>query len=154
MNCNEVKTQLSAYLDGELGHQEAEQIRAHLKDCPDCAEEYRQLASTWDALLADEDIGPSPDFASRFWQKARVREEQRPALLRLLKWAPAMAAGFLVAFLAGWLSAGGMTPGDVSGASDEVAFLRDYEMVEKMDLLEDFPMLEVEGLNDGEGGEE
>ena len=157
MKCEETKVQLSAYLDGEVSSEQAELIRAHLAQCPRCADEFRVLAATWDALLADSGLEPSPDFARKFWQKAGALANGRPspsAFFRLLKWSPAMAAGLALAFLAGWFSAGGLRPDEPGAAQGEIAFLRDYEMIQQMDLLEDLPALQVADLNNGEGGDE
>jgi len=151
MNCENVRTQLSAYLDGELAPDEAEAVRAHLAWCPGCAEEYRRLTAVWDALLADNGIEPAPDFTSRFWRAAAAREERPSAFFRLLKWSPAIAAGFAAAFVAGWLSAGA---GEPTAPSAEITFLRDYEIVQNMELLEDLPLLQVAELDNGQEGEE
>jgi len=159
MKCEQVTSQLSAYMDGELPPQQAEEVRRHLAECPACAEEYRLLSQTWDILLADAAPEPSPGFTQRFWQKVRAQEQAapRPArmLLRLLKWAPAMAAGFAVAFLAGWLSAGGHKP-DRTGTltAQDVAFLQNYDVLEQMELLEDLPLVQAGLTNDSEEGGE
>jgi len=157
MTCNEIRQQFSAYLDGELPADQAADVREHLAKCPDCAREYRLIASTWEMLLADEDVEPSADFARNFWQ--RIRHEQaapadrpRPAFAasyRRLKWAPAIAAGLAIAFLGGWFTAGGPSPGDAKRAAD-VAFFRDYDVIQQMELLEDLPLLQADDAANGQ----
>jgi len=154
MTCNEIRAQLSAYFDGQLTAEQAAAVRRHLDECPACMNEYKLLQSTWRMLLAGDEIEPSADFARNFWR--RLREEStaaprtvRPLLVRILKWAPAMAASLLIAFLAGWYF-GRIEPEPESKTAD-VAFLRDYEMIQEIDLLENLPLLQFDGLN-GEGG--
>jgi anti-sigma factor (TIGR02949 family) len=156
MNCNKVRTQLSAYLDRELPADQAEEVRSHLAKCPGCTEEYRLLCAAWDALLADKGIEPSPDFIEALWQRVRGREAEAivpgPGHVRLLKWLPAMAAGLVVAFLAGWISAGVLRRDEAAEPPAELAFLRDYDVIEQMDLLEDLPIIQAVDLGNGEGG--
>ena len=177
MRCEEIEKLLSPLIDGELPAAHAREVREHLGKCPQCAREFRLLTSPWDALLAHKDIEPSPDFEERFWR--RLRDEQvrvteiRPAAFtwrRLFKWSPAIAAGFLLAFFAGWMSAGGgatptaaVKPAPTAQTDDkndwddtlttsELAFLTDYEMIEQIDLLKALPVLQTDELSNGEGG--
>ncbi|HUW34785.1 MAG TPA: zf-HC2 domain-containing protein [Planctomycetota bacterium] len=154
MKCDEIRAQLSAYFDGELPAGQADAVRRHLDECPACMNEYKLLQSTWQMLLASDEIEPSADFARNFWR--RLREENaaaprdvRPLFARVLKWAPAMAASLLIAFLAGWCV------GNIQRAEEpkiaDVAFLRDYEMIQEMDLLENLPLLQFDGFT-AEGG--
>lgn len=43
MSCRKVRKQLVAYLDGELGPSETDQITDHLADCPSCADAQERL---------------------------------------------------------------------------------------------------------------
>ena len=155
MKCDEIKQLLMAYLDGELSAEQAAAVQQHLAECPACAREHRLLQRTWEMLLEDEDIEPSPDFARDFWQRVRreAPHEERAAqpgwnragLRRMLKWAPALAAGFAIAFAAGWFAGSGTRE-----AAADVAFLHDYEMIQEIDLLENLPVLQVAEVS-GEG---
>lgn len=155
MNCEHIRAKLSPHLDGELPPEEAREIGEHLEQCPECARELRRLSATWDALLADEDTEPAADYARTFWQKLAEQQRKPSRLVRVLKWSPAMAAGFFIAFLAGWISAGGGKPSE-SVPSMDVAFLRDYEIIQTMELIEDLPMLPIADIDNGngEGGDE
>ena len=154
MTCNEIRSMLSAFLDGELSAEDAQAVRQHLDRCDACKREYRLLEQTWQMLQEAEEIEPSSDFAREFWQKARqslpVRRERR-ALSRLLIWGPAMAAGLAVAFLAGWFSAGGRAGSARIDYAGDIAFLNDYEMLQEMDLLENLPVLQSGQLLEVEG---
>jgi anti-sigma factor RsiW len=50
MNCNEAKTLIHAYTDGELGLESALEIERHLEQCADCARERASLAALSAAL--------------------------------------------------------------------------------------------------------
>ena len=50
MNCNEAKTLIHAYTDGELGLESALEIERHLEQCADCARERAALAALSAAL--------------------------------------------------------------------------------------------------------
>ena len=50
MECQEVQTQLSAWLDGELSEATGAILTAHLTRCAVCREEWRQLTALDDAL--------------------------------------------------------------------------------------------------------
>lgn len=43
MGCNEVRKQISLYLDGQLERQDGEGIKAHLDGCPSCHEYYKSI---------------------------------------------------------------------------------------------------------------
>jgi len=42
--CELIREKLSAYLDGELTHQESQKVRAHLGDCAQCRAVYEDFA--------------------------------------------------------------------------------------------------------------
>lgn len=62
MNCQEVRENLSAYLDGELDKKSAKDLAAHLLTCTDCRRECEQLQmvnALWQEL---PEIEPPPEF--------------------------------------------------------------------------------------------
>lgn len=62
MNCQEVRENLSAYLDGELDRNNAKDVAAHLLSCTDCRREWEQLQmvnALWQEL---PEIQPPPEF--------------------------------------------------------------------------------------------
>jgi hypothetical protein len=42
-SCDEIRKCLGAWVDGELGRDEADAVRSHVEACPACSEERRQL---------------------------------------------------------------------------------------------------------------
>ena len=64
MNCKNVQSLLSAYLDEELSGREMIEIREHLYDCGDCAHELRCIEGV-KRLLGCTVPDPSPDFEDR-----------------------------------------------------------------------------------------
>ncbi|NLS45032.1 MAG: hypothetical protein GX969_04760 [Firmicutes bacterium] len=74
MNCEKVKSLLSAYLDSELSSHEMRQIRLHLIDCETCKSEYESLRTTKDILgMLD-----SPSLPREFWPELRDRIKSQP----------------------------------------------------------------------------
>lgn len=45
MNCEDIETLISGYLDGELTQQESQRVRLHVEDCERCNKVYKQLLS-------------------------------------------------------------------------------------------------------------
>ena len=43
MSCDEHREQLMAYLDGELGDAEAEEVRSHLEECETCRDDLEKF---------------------------------------------------------------------------------------------------------------
>lgn len=102
MNCKDVKKHLSAYLDGELSEQRARQVRRHLADCPECADQRDELS--WVNRLLDE--VPAVTVEDTF--TAEVLEESTESVLARLRrslWRPvsrwAVAAALAIAIITG-----------------------------------------------------
>jgi len=60
MKCSKVRKKLSAFLDNELKEQERKKIREHLKICPLCARELKELSLAWGVVKELEDVKSSP----------------------------------------------------------------------------------------------
>ncbi|HVT13961.1 MAG TPA: zf-HC2 domain-containing protein [Fimbriimonadaceae bacterium] len=65
MNCKNVQSQLSAYLDEELAGREMIEIREHLRDCRECEEELRCVQGVKRLLGGSAVPEPSQDFEDR-----------------------------------------------------------------------------------------
>lgn len=57
MICNEAKINMQRLLDGRLSDQDAEVLRAHIEQCPSCAQEWHKLKEL-DSLLANSLLMP------------------------------------------------------------------------------------------------
>ena len=60
MNCEKIKAQLSAYIDGEASEDDATVIREHIAICADCSQAERLLRKTSQLLKSWENV-PAPD---------------------------------------------------------------------------------------------
>src|SRR5690349_14585766 len=65
MNCKTAQSLLSAYVDEELTGREMLQMREHLNDCPECAEEHTCVEALKRLLGASPVPEPSADFEDR-----------------------------------------------------------------------------------------
>jgi len=61
--CNRVRTQLGAFVDGELGGAERLALSRHLEACADCIEEERALRDVGELLRGGAMALPPPDLA-------------------------------------------------------------------------------------------
>lgn len=80
MNHEELRERLSAYLEADLEARERVRIEQHLRECPDCRREYRELRHTVDLLRGLHASDPPPDLADRVIARLRAGEG-RPGLL-------------------------------------------------------------------------
>jgi len=58
MNCEWVRNNLSAYMDGELNDDSKEMVESHLSVCSECRAELSLLSKAWTALNLWEDEQP------------------------------------------------------------------------------------------------
>lgn len=71
MDCQTVKQELVAFLDNEVSATTKAQIEAHLKGCPDCAQEMRALQASWQMLDLNLPPAPGPDFTASVMNRIR-----------------------------------------------------------------------------------
>lgn len=103
MDCKMIRFRLDDYLDGEITLEEADNIKAHLEQCPDCERRVRRardLQSQLRQLPVDE---PDPEFARRQFQQLWARE---PETVRESRWPrfmadPALAAALVIGLVLG-----------------------------------------------------
>ncbi|HYM90438.1 MAG TPA: zf-HC2 domain-containing protein [bacterium] len=78
-----VSDQLSAYIDGALGVQDVERVKAHLDICPRCQQEYRGVQEVQRLLRALPDPTPPAGFLDRVhWRLQReAAGHPRPGLV-------------------------------------------------------------------------
>ncbi len=103
MKCDRCQEQFTDYLEGSLPASQREQVAAHLRQCPDCAEELEAFRRTVAALRGLEVVAPPVDLLSRI--KRAVAAQAQPARPRFrVSWqrlgAAAAAAAVLLGFVA------------------------------------------------------
>ncbi len=124
MECQEVRQQLSAWLDQELDEAAEAALAAHLEGCEACRREWRGLQAL-DAALGQLAIPVPPGLAEKV--AARVRRPQhRPG------WQSVALAACLVLGIAlgGTMARGFYTPTAAASSESEVASL---------EVFHDFP---------------
>ena len=98
--CEEIGTELVAFLDGELDEGERRPIASHVSSCLVCRREIERLSAVRNLLADLPRIEPGPEFASRFWERLDVVPEStlRRRSRRSMYWAlPALAAAAVLA---------------------------------------------------------
>ena len=104
MSCERIRTQLTAYLDGELEGHDGSVVRGHLRECAACRQAASDEAALRDGLRSLPPVDPPPSLWAGVQAQlaaAEVADAKRPAWRRALaRWmpsAPRFAAGTLVA---------------------------------------------------------
>lgn len=100
LRCEEVREELSAYLDGEVPIWKRGLIRWHLMRCRDCAAEAFELRMVSKALRAWGDVAAPRGVVENVMRAVRLRrrkmEEERARLLtRFLRIAAPVAAAII-----------------------------------------------------------
>ena len=86
MSHQQIKQQLSAFLEGDLARVERERIETHLADCDACVSELHGLRRTRNLLRSLPAPEPPPGLADAVLSRLRA-EESRPGLLaRMSSW--------------------------------------------------------------------
>ena len=100
MRCDEIRTDLSALIDGELALAERSAVEGHVAACPECARLLAELERVRDLIDATID-GTSAGRADAVMQE--IGQPARPAVLRWTRarWARAAAAVVLAGTVAG-----------------------------------------------------
>jgi len=88
MNCSDISALAPLYLSGELDAARAETLSAHLRNCPDCRRELRQLTA-FDELLRTNVLAEPVDSSL---VDERVRETIRAERRASRRWPLAVAA--------------------------------------------------------------
>jgi len=116
--CEDVREQLSAWLDGELTEEGRAQVAAHLDSCAACRRELAQFVAL-NAALAEL---PAPE-PSGLAERVLVRVQAR----RRYWWQNlALAASLVMGMVLGGALARDFYPRSVSGTGAETAALEDF----------------------------
>ena len=90
-DCEEIKSLLGAWLDGELGASEAAEVRLHLQGCASCLGEKARLEKLQSSLKSVLETKASQLAFEPFWAGVRQRiVEERPWHAWLVDWARAV----------------------------------------------------------------
>lgn len=84
MNCRQIETELSAYLDGELPASQQADIAAHLAECGHCQQRLVEMRKLADGVAALPQLQPSPQFLGEV--RARIRGQTEPAEVLQPSW--------------------------------------------------------------------
>ncbi len=123
--CDEMRSELTALLDGELPQQKEEEVSGHLRECSSCMREKRALEQTWDLLELLESIEPKEEESPRFRERVLAARTRR--LYRRVSFSAA-AAVLLVALATLFWNPAASSP---SGELEEV----DREVIANLDRL-------------------
>ncbi|MFA5111356.1 MAG: zf-HC2 domain-containing protein [Desulfobaccales bacterium] len=124
MECQEVREQLSAWLDQELDEAAGAALADHLEGCEACRREVRRLQAL-DAALGQLAMPAPPGLAEKV--AARVRRPQRRPAWQSMALAACLVLGIA---LGGTMARGFYTPAATGGSESEVASL---------EVFQDFP---------------
>ena len=132
MNCDDVRTHLSAFVDCALPAAQMAEIEAALTDCPECQSEVNRMRAAL-ALLDQAAPGALPaGFESGFRARLDASRTQARRRRRLMAVGLAAAAGLACWVL--WSPAEPPeTPPDAMIA--HLGLLEDYAVVEQLDAL-------------------
>ncbi len=150
------ETELVPFVRGELNAEERDRVQHHLDGCEQCRDSMDALATTMQRVSARLEELPTPEW-SAYRRELRIKIAQRtegrtrwwrPGVI----WASLATAGVGIAALILTLSmrpsSPGMTPGVDQLAMEQpaepvdVGLLRDYPVVEQLDLLENYDVIE------------
>jgi len=122
MECRTVRNKISSLIDGELSDDDARITHDHLRRCPACAREYRDLASVWDLVAGI----PRRESSTVLWTvlAKHIRHEPAAGFAQLRRWVfPALAAGVFT----GGIAIGALLDGWTQG-EDRVPLVRNDEI--------------------------
>lgn len=78
MSCDQDRTRLAAYLDGEVQADEAKSLQQHIRSCQDCAAEVAALVALRRAMKpAASRFTPSAQFRQKIQAQISPRKKQR-----------------------------------------------------------------------------
>jgi predicted anti-sigma-YlaC factor YlaD len=121
MECQEVREQLSAWMDAELDEVAGAALAAHLDDCEACRREWRQLRGLESALGRLAASVP-PGLAEKVLE--RVKSPRRRQGWQSVALAACLVMGIA---LGGSMAQSFYTPAGFNGTGTEVASLEDFQ---------------------------
>jgi len=156
------ETDLVPYLRGELPPAERERVARHLDECPDCRQDTDQLRELLGELSRSVAAPPAVNWAryrAELHQKLDARRERRAWWWRPLPLALATSMAGVLLFIAVWGGRQVPTAGDPvtfeeAAIARNLGLLEQYQVVERLDLLEEDLdlMSDLDGLAAGRQG--
>jgi anti-sigma factor RsiW len=123
--CEQVTSELVAFLDDELSDADRRPVAAHLSTCLGCRREVERLGSVQRWVSDLPPIEPSADFATNFWRRMNAAEAAVSTLHpRRRVWqlaVPALAAAAVLALVARSLVTSPTTAPSAPAAAKQVA---------------------------------
>lgn len=98
MNCEEFRTMLDAYIDGELSGAEIAALRGHAKDCEACREELEAADMLRETMEHMDDDIVVPLEAQVAWRSAVRAEARKKNMRKWTRMAYAAAAALVLVF--------------------------------------------------------
>lgn len=138
MRCKDYLQMLSAYQDGELKEQQAEDIRRHLEVCKDCQQELEALNQLQGRLNRLEETEPGESFTAQVMGRLKKRKSRWLQLLPT----PLQAMVFMVFFIMGIMINGYQTQTDPTPQVEYLASIlaegQNTGMITLQDQMVDF----------------
>jgi len=104
MNCQESKSQLQAYLDGELDLTRSLEMEKHLRECSACSQALNSLRLLQESLRNESlRFQPTAGLEKRVRSALRRESDSRAPTFRWRWLIPALSAACLVIVFAGYL---------------------------------------------------
>jgi len=143
---------LVPYVRGQLGADESEAVRLHLEGCAACRAEAASLLATWEEVSVRIEELPQPEwiaYRSELRRKldARHFSRRRRWVFGLASLTAAGAAAVAALLLAVRSPTHALPPVEELAleqqlGSNDLGLLRDYPVVERLDLLENYDVIE------------
>ena len=165
MNCRAIETHAVDYLDGKLSRADGKAVELHLAACASCAERLRGFSEVNRLLDGWEAIRPSASFNARLEQRILTHPElesgwwERFSLgFRLFPFAKPALAGVVLGIMIFAVIVARYSPASfdtvssdsattpvvatVSSGNDELVLYQDLPVLENLDLLSNFEVLQ------------
>jgi len=90
--CNSVRAELAAYIDGELPHDRARLVAEHVEACPECGAELERIRAAW-AVVGGAETETDDRLRDRIWAEMSA---ERPARIAMPRWKIATALASMI----------------------------------------------------------
>ena len=156
MKCEQMESQLIAYLDDRASLRERREVDQHLATCAACRARVEEFRGVWRVL----ETTPAPEPSASFDAKLRQRIAAEPptgvwSRMAVLLPQPRLALASLMLIAVGFWAATATRPQlPAPGAGSPVALSEDqnFRMIKNMQVLENYEVLkDLNALNEPQG---